>query len=408
MKNLEMAYNPFSFTGTLKIMADLSEPKITTTDKGDIVENYGYLTIRKGKGADGTPYISRNIKCSIETENGDTEYLDIGDYEKAGVARTSMFRTKEKGATMTRVDYALASDPKVVEQCADFMVIKFKAGELEFNTIDIGHLIDWMIANRTSLNGKRVVARGNAIVSEYDNNLQLKYQLKGCRDAFESEVDDLRVELNAVYTKNCIKQIPFTDLVNQDIKKVPVSLMFTNTNKDKQVFLIKSGDTVNLNVNMIDFNNPSMSDAYSYMTQLLNWRNVLDANTKSMTEVELEDFKYYKAKFIAHIKSNKKDEDLKEEELTMQEKFYLQMNTKTLDDIKRDRGVKKTTSKLIVIDAIPYDVEEIAITAEQLNGKPVAPASVSASQAFAQPQQQAPVTPSFAPQMPNFSLGLNK
>lgn len=406
MKNVEMNYNRFFFTGALKIGQDLAEPKVSTSDKGVITESTGYLTTRKGKNAQGNPYISRSLMCSVETANGDSEYLDISDYAQAGIQRTSMFRAKGS-KEMTRIDYALASDPKVVEQCENFLVINFRCEELEFKTLDMGHLIDFMVQHRAELNGKRVVISGNVQVSEYENEPQLKYKLSSCRDAFESEVDDLKVDITAVYTKNAVKAIPFGDLVGQEIRKVPVSIFFTATNKDKSVYLIKSGEAINLNLDMIDFANPEMENAYVYMTQLLNFYNTLDPATKTMVDVELEDMKYYSARFIAHIKSNKKDGDLKEEELTMQEKFYLQMKAKTIEDIKKDRGIKKTTNKMIVIDAIPYDVEEVSVAPEQLNGKSQAPAVVNASQAFAPPTP--PTGGTFVPPgMPNFSLGLNK
>ena len=83
------------------------------------------------------------------------------------------------------------------------------------------------------------------------------------------------------------------------------------------------------------------------------------------------------------------------------------MKAKTIEDIKKDRGIKKTTNKMIVIDAIPYDVEEVSVAPEQLNGKSQAPAVVNASQAFAPPTP--PTGGTFVPPgMPNFSLGLNK
>lgn len=411
MKNLEMQYQKFYFTGLLKINEKLETPKVTTNDKGTVTENHGVITYTKGNNAQGNPYVSRKINAQIVCENGDSEYLDISDYQQAGMARTSMFRAKGT-KDMTRIDYALASDPNVISQCENFLVIKFEAGDIKFETLDMGHLIDFIEKNRDLLNGKRVVVSGNAQVSEYDNNLQLKYKLASCRNAYDSEVDGLKVDVIGIYTKNCIKAPTFAELSGQEIKKVPVSLMLPITNKDKSISLVKTGDTINLNVDMIDFTQPQSQEAYDFLTRLLNFRTTIDPATKKSLDLELEDFKYYQARFVAYIKSNKKDGELKEDELTLQEKFYLQTQSKTLEDIKKDRGIKKTTNKMIVIDAIPYDVEEITVSQEQLNGKPTAPASVSANQAFAQPPvgfgtPTPQATPS-APVMPNFSLGLNK
>ncbi|MGL5749878.1 MAG: hypothetical protein ACRCXT_05075, partial [Paraclostridium sp.] len=383
MKNLEMQYQKFYFTGLLKINEKLESPKVTTNDKGTVTENHGVITYTKGNNAQGNPYVSRKINAQIVCENGDAEYLDISDYQQAGMARTSMFRSKGT-KDMTRIDYALASDPNVISQCENFLIIKFEAGDIKFETLDMGHLIDFIEKNRDLLNGKRVVVSGNAQVSEYDNNLQLKYKLASCRSAYDAEVDGLKVDVIGVYTKNCIKAPTFAELSGQEIKKVPVSLMLPITNKDKSISLVKTGDTINLNVDMIDFTQPQSQEAYNFLTRLLNFRTTIDPATKKSLDLELEDFKYYQARFVAYIKSNKKDGELKEEELTLQEKFYFKTQSKTLEDIKKDRGIKKTTNKMIVIDAIPYDVEEITVSQEQLSGKPTAPASVSANQAFAQ------------------------
>ena len=93
----------------------------------------------------------------------------------------------------------------------------------------------------------------------------------------------------------------------------------------------------------------------------------------------------------------------------MQEKLYLSIKAKTLDDIKKERGIKKTTNKLITIDAIPYDVEEVEIQEYNITGK--APETVSANEAFSVPNNT-PATPTPTPvggfQMPSFSMGLNK
>lgn len=406
MKNLEMMYNRFDFVGTLRIMADV-EMKETTSDKGVKTQNYGYKTVRQGVNAKGNQYISRAINCSIETDKGDTEYLSIDDYSALGTARTCMFRAKGT-KDMQRIPYELASDPKTIEQCENFLVIRFECGDLKFETLDLGHLIDWMEQHRNEINGKRVHVSGNAQMSEYDGNLQLRYRPSSCRNAYENEVDDLKIDLNAVYTKGAIKSLAFEEVAQQEVKIIPVNMMFTTMvdSSTKQIGLLKSGDVINLNVEMLDFNNPELKPTYEYMTQLLNFRNVVDPVTKSLQELPLEDFKYYQARFIGHIKSNKKDGDLKEEELTMQEKFYLQTQMKTLEDIKKERGIKRTTDKLIVVDAIPYDVDEVTVTQEQLSCQKVqAPATVSAN-VFNQPTS-APAMNGI-PKMPSFSMGLQK
>lgn len=410
MKNLEMQYQKFYFTGVLKINDKLETPKVTTNDKGTVTENHGHITLTKGNNAQGNPYVSRKINAQIVCENGDSEWLDISDYQQAGVARTSMFRAKGT-KDMMRIDYSLASDPNTISQCENFLVIKFEAGDVKFETLDMGHLIDFIEKNRDLINGKRVVVSGNAQVSEYDNTLQLKYKLASCRNAYESEVDDLKIDIIGLYTKNCIKAPTFAEIAGQEIKKVPVSLMLPITNKDKSISLVKTGDTINLNLDMIDFTQPQAQESYDFLTRLLNYRSTIDPATKRSIDLELEDFKYYQARFVAHIKSNKKDGDLKEEELTVHEKAYITMKLKTLEDIKKERGIKKTTNKMITIDAIPYDVEEVTVTTEQLSGKVSAPASVSASQAFAQPTGFGTVPPTptpSAPVIPNFSMGLNK
>lgn len=406
MKPLEMKYQRFDFVGMFNIMPE-QPMKETVSDKGVKTQTFGYKTIRSGVNQKGNQYISRTINCSIETDKGDTEYLAIDDYATLGVARTCMFRAKGSKEN-TRIDYALGKDPKTIEQCENFLVIKFECGDLKFETLDMGHLIDWIEEHRNELSGKRVHVSGNAQVSEYEGNLQVKYKPSNVRNAYDNEVDDLKIDLNVVYTKGAIKALSFADVAQQEVKKVPINMLFPITvdSETKSIGLIKSGDTINLNVEMLDFYNPETENIYNYMLNLLNYRAVVDPSTKALTEVELENFKYYSARFIGHIKSNKKDGDLKEEELTMQEKFYLQTQMKTLDDIKKERGIRKTSDKIIVVDAIPYDVEEVEVTQEQLNcEKKTAPATVSAN-VFTPP-----TTPNGnvgVPKMPPFSMGLNK
>lgn len=405
MKPLEMMYQRFDFVGMFNIMPEQPKKETINDKNGVKTTNYGFKTIKNGLNKNGNQYTSRAINCFIETDNGDREYLAIDDYVTLGVARTCMFRAKGSKETV-RIDYALGKDPKTIEQCENFLVIKFECGDLKFETLDMGHLIDWIEEHRNELNGKRVHVSGNAQVSTYEGNLQIKYKPSNVRNAYENEVDDLKIDLNVVYTKGAIKSIPFSDVAQQEVKKIPISMLFPITvdSETKSIGLIKSGDEINLNVEMLDFSNPETENIYNYMTQLLNYRAIVDPTTKALTEVELEEFKYYVARFIGHIKSNKKDGDLKEEELTMQEKFYLQTQMKTLDDIKKERGIKRTSDKIIVVDAIPYNVDEVEVTQEQLNcEKKNAPTTVSAK-VFTPP-----TTPTNGiPKVPSFTLGMKK
>lgn len=406
MRELTREYSNFSFIGTLQIPETLDNPKVSKNDKGVETWDYGSYVVKKGVSKQGKHYLSTSLKLSISTADGDTEYLDLSDYTQEGSTKVAYFRAK--GAKdSTQIDISLATDPKTLEQCESYMITNVEIGELKHSTLSQSTLLQWMIQNRNAIVGKRVHVNGTINVTEYNGKAQIKYPIKSIRNLYPNEVDGLKLDLRCIYSKNAVKAPTFEEIASQDVKKVPVELMLPIIvdRTSKFIKFVPTDELVCLNVDILNFENtPDNKNVYNMLCSLLNVRQVLNGTT--LQDVQLEDFKYYGARFVGKIKSNKSEGELKEEELTLQEKMYLQLKAKTLDDIKRDRGIRKTTNKFISIDAIPYDVDEISgITEANFTGQ--APETVSAQDVFAQPKLETPVMS--APMgMPSFSMGLNK
>lgn len=410
MKQLEMQYSTMDFIGTLNI-PELTEKKVTKNDKGVETTDYGAYVEKRGVTKTGKKYLSTSLRISVVTENGDTEYLDISSYTQEGQTPTAKFRPKgsKDKKDMIDIDIQLADDPKTIEQCMDFLVRHIEIGDLKYDTLSEATLIPFMVAHRNEINGKRVCVKGTVNVSEYEDKAQIKYKVSQIRNVYPNEIDDLKIDLRVVYGKGAIKFVPFEDVAQMDVKKVDVDLMFpVMINSKENLIKLVSGNNISLNLDILDFNNTDNKAIYEQLIQLLNIRQVLNEQNQ-LVDVPLEDFKYYQARFIGHIKSNKREGELNVEDLTMQEKLYLSIKAKTLDDIKKERGIKKTTNKLITIDAIPYDIEEVEVQEHNITGK--APETVSANEAFSVPNST-PATPTPTPvggfQMPSFSMGLNK
>lgn len=404
MKNLEMQYSTFDFIGAINI-PELTEVKISKNDKGVETKDFGAYVEKRGVTKTGKKYVSTSLKVSVVTDKGDSEYLDISTYMQEGQEATCKFRPKGS-KDMIDIDLKLADDPKTIEQCESFMVRNIEIGDLKYATLSEATLIPFMVTHRNEINGKRVYIRGNVGVSEYEDKAQLKYKLSSIRNPYPNEVDDLRVDLKVVYNKGAIKPVAFEDVAKMDVKDVPVTLMLPIM-ADRKANLIKLVPTagVSLNLDILDFNNIEHKPIYEQLIQLLNVRQVLNEQNQ-LVDVLLDDFKYYQARFVGHIKSNKREGELNVDDLTMQEKLYLSIKAKTLDDIKRERGIKRTTNKLIAIDAIPYDVEEVEVQECNITGK--APETISMQEAFATPVSTPSTTQVGGFAMPSFSMGLNK
>lgn len=411
MRDLTMEYSNYNFVGTLQMPELLPEPKVSKNDKGAETFDYGAYTVKKGISKQGKSYLSTTLKLSIVTDSGDTEYLDLSDYTQEGSVKVAYFRAKGSKDS-TQVPYELATDPKTLEQCESYMITNVEIGDMKHETLSQSTLLQWMIQNRNAIVGKRVHVNGTIKVSEYNGKAQVKYPIKSIRNPYPTEVDGLNLDLRCIYGKNSVKAPTFEEISKQEVKKVPVELMLPILidKNSKLIKFVPTDELVCLNVDILNFENTQENqNIYNTLCSLLNVRQVLNGTT--LQDIPLEDFKYYGARFVGKIKSNRTEGELKEEELTLQEKMYLQLKAKTLDDIKRERGIKKTTNKFISIDAIPYDVDEISgITEANFTGQ--APETVSATDVFAQPQVSTP-TPSTPASgmpmgMPSFSMGLNK
>ncbi|MGL5051810.1 MAG: hypothetical protein ACRC6E_14455 [Fusobacteriaceae bacterium] len=384
-------FNQFLFTGALKFVGDITV-ETTTNDKGTITEKHGYMTITKGKSAKGENYVSRKLNVKVVTATGDEQWLDISDYvsaTRAGENRTFNYRAKGETKS-TAMRYALAKDVATVASAENWMVISLKVGNTIFNCLDIGHLIDFMVEHRAELDGQEVTVTGNVKANEYKGNLQLSYPVKAIRTPYSSEVNGLSVGLDVWYTKNATQQIDYQNQLTQDNPQVPVTLFYPLQVKNQatQAYehkLLSVKDVFSLDLSMVKFGESEAEGTYSFLQNILNILDTLSPQG-GMVQGELEEFKYYKVKFNAKIKTFKKSGELREEDLTTAERFYLFNSKKDLNEIKRDRGIKNQTSTSLILDAIPLNVElDEAIVSSDMYGAKQEATVVSANQAFTQP-----------------------
>ena len=413
--DLGKVYQKFHFIGNLHFGKVLDVPK-EQEQKGSKLTSYGWKDVRTGISKTNKAYKSRSLKLSIETVNKDKAYLDLDDFTMEGQSK-SVYFTKKGTKKSENIDYKLATDKAVLDASENWTIKKIEVGSFKHETLHLGTFIDTLEDNLSlidELNDTRVVVDGNIEFSEYEGNTQMKYKVSSIRNPYPNEDDKLGVTINAIYVKDSIKLPKFADLANEEFVKIPMDFSIPTKSKKFQVGadgkrvyevdLLPSRESIGLNVSMIDFSKAEHEDMYTFMGNLLNTKQELDANGK-MTEVALEPMQAYMAKFVGEVKTTSKGGDLKMENLTTPEKFYIQIKQKTLEDIKRERGIKQVSNSMVLIDAIPYDCTEVDTSDKALHK---APMEVSASEAFTQPQTQTapPQAPTGIPTgIPSFNMG---
>lgn len=387
---MEALYNKFRFVGTMGFNDTKTKPEEKKDDKtGRLTIDSGHIK-KEVMFKDGQPNFSKEALSVFVEANGVKQYLTIQDMTFAG--DKTFFHMNKDTKEKTYLPDAQGSDPKLIETCMDFLIKKIKVGENEFKTMSSAHFLGAMQQFMPHLKGKRVTVDGNVTTSISKGKTYLNYEVNSIRLAYENEVDHLGCEFEIMMIRDSVNAPTFEQYTDMEVKKVPINFFVGCSEKNpatnkKEPKIFKTND-----IFFLDMEGMDSEENFNMIIQMMN---ILPDGS------ELEDMKYYKTKYSATIRGESKSGELTEEELTPQEKFSMERRGRTLEEIKAHRGVKKKSSKLLIIEPISIGgVVETEVAQSDIFGSAAAPKQISVAEAQAMtggtvsiptPVQQAPV-----------------
>jgi len=394
---MKKLYSKFSFVGKIGFNDTLPEPKETMGEyfgNTQKIIDYGHIkqviTMK-----DGVPNRTETILNMFVEADGTREYLKIRSYASVDKKATISYKGKNDTAT-SRLDESMASDPKTLEGCMDFLKRKISLdGKEVIETLADSHYLKTIMENMALLKGQKFTVNGSVNYYSGKKGVGMNFTPSYIRPSYENEDEKLELRIETHFIKNSADFIPYDKFETQAMKKIPFNIFVPvqqrledNTYVNR---IVKTKDVFGLNMDIV--NSPQI---YSMIESMIN---------STPTGDELQPMKYYTTEFVCRVKGEEVGGDLNINSLTTQEKVLHQVDPirYSIDEIKKIRGIRPKTTKHYLIE--PMFVGGVTIDDVQpidiFGSKADVPKTVTMEQAQNMVGiPTAPVTPNMPPQTP--------
>lgn len=402
---MEKLYSNFSFVGKIGFNDALPEPKETTADyfgNTQKITDFGYAR-KVVTYKDGQPNRTETTLNMYVEADGAREYLKIRSYASVDRKATVLYKGINDSAT-SRIDESLASDPKIVEGCAEFLKRKITFdGKEVFATLSDAHYMNKMIENMEILKGKTFTINGSVNYYSGKDKVGMNFTPSYIRPSYENEEEKLEIRIATHFIKNSAEFIDYDKFITQPVKKIPFNIFVpVQERNDANEYInkiVKTKDLFSLDLDVVT--NPQI---YSTVETLLN---------STPTGEELQPMKYYTSEFVCRVKGEQVGGELTVDSLTVQEKFLNQIDPVkySLDEIKKTRGIRpKTTKNYMIQPLFVGGIKEDTVQPSDIFGSKVsAPKTITLEQAQGMVRIPAP-TPTMAtpPTPPKMGIDMSQ